>query len=132
MSRMIFVHLPVADLDRSVAFFAGLGFGFDAQFTHAEATCMVVNDRACVMLLSRPFFSTFTRREPVDARHQVEAILAVSADSRDDVDTMVDEALASGGTPAGEARDRGFLYGRSFHDPDGHQWEVLWMDPAAA
>ena len=93
---------------------------------------MVVNDQACVMLLVEPFFASFTSRELADTGRHVEAILTVSADSRDDVDALVDEALSSGGSAAGETQDQGYMYGRSFHDPDGHLWEVIWMDPAAA
>ena len=132
MSRMIFVNLPVRDPGRSREFFGGLGFAFDARFSDERTTCMVVNERACVMLLVAPFFGSFTSRALADTATHVESILAVSADSRDDVDALVDEALATGGSPAGPARDRGFAYGRSFHDPDGHLWEVIWMDPAAS
>jgi uncharacterized protein len=130
MARMIFVNLPVQDLDKSVAFFTGLGFAFDARFTDENATCMVVNDQACVMLLVQPFFSTFTTRALADTRTHVEAILAVSARSRTEVDTLADTALALGGTPAKVAEDHGYMYGRSFHDLDGHAWEVIWMDAA--
>jgi uncharacterized protein len=132
MSRMIFVNLPVQDLDRSVAFFRGLGFTFNEQFTDRNATCMEVSDQACVMLLVRPFFATFTTKDVADAAASTEAILAVSARSRAEVDTLVDRALALGGAVAKQPSDEGFMYGRSFYDPDGHAWEVMWMDPAAA
>ena len=132
MSRMIFVNLPVQDLDRSVAFFRGLGFTFNEQFTDRNATCMEVSDQACVMLLVRPFFATFTTKDVADAAASTEAILAVSARSRAEVDTLVDRALALGGAVAQQPSDDGFMYGRSFYDPDGHAWEVMWMDPAAA
>jgi uncharacterized protein len=132
MSRMIFVNLPVQDLDRSVAFFRGLGFTFNEQFTDRNATCMEVSDQACVMLLVRPFFATFTTKDVADAAASTEAILAVSARSRAEVDTLVDRALALGGAVAKQPSDDGFMYGRSFYDPDGHAWEVMWMDPAAA
>ena len=132
MSRMIFVNLPVQDLDRSVAFFRGLGFTFNEQFTDRNATCMEVSDQACVMLLVRPFFATFTTKDVADAAASTEAILAVSARSRAEVDTLVDRALALGGAVAKQPSDEGFMSGRSFYDPDGHAGEVMWMDPAAA
>ena len=131
MSRMIFVNLPVQDLDTSVGFFSKLGFGFNQQFSDETSTCMVVSEQACVMLLSRPFFSTFTTKEVADSATTTEAILAVSADSREEVDTLVDTALELGAQPTKEPQDEGFMYGRSFYDLDGHAWEVMWMDPAA-
>ena len=131
MSRMIFVNLPVADLGTARAFFTGLGFELNERFSDDKSACLVVNEHACVMLLAEPFFATFTSRAVADTATEVEAILALSAESRDDVDALVDAALATGGGPAGEPADQGFMYGRSFHDPDGHLWEVIWMDPAA-
>jgi uncharacterized protein len=131
MSRMVFVNLPVHDLDKSVAFFTSLGFEFNARFTDENATCMVVNDQALVMLLVRPFFSTFTTREVVDAASGTEVILGISAETREEVDTLADRALALGGGVAKEPSDEGFMYGRSFYDLDGHAWEVMWMDPSA-
>jgi uncharacterized protein len=131
MSRMIFVNLPVADLQRSVDFWAGLGFTFNPQFTDENATCMVISDDACVMLLTEKFFSTFTTKPVVDAARQTEAILALSAESREEVDRLADQAVLTGGSSANPPQDDGFMYGRSFHDPDGHLWEVLYMDPAA-
>jgi predicted lactoylglutathione lyase len=131
MSRMVFVNLPVHDLDKSVAFFTSLGFEFNARFTDENATCMVVNDQALVMLLARPFFSTFTTREVVDAASGTEVILGISAETREEVDTLADRALALGGGVAKEPSDEGFMYGRSFYDLDGHAWEVMWMDPGA-
>ena len=131
MSRMVFVNLPVHDLDKSVAFFTSLGFRFNSRFTDEDATCMVLNEQAFVMLLVRPFFSTFTTREVVDAASATEVILGVSAQSRDEVDALVDRALALGGGVAKGSSDEGYMYGRSFYDLDGHAWEVLWMDPQA-
>ena len=131
MSRMIFVTLPVRDLPASVDFFTRLGFEFNQEFSDELATCMVLSDHACVMLLVRPFFATFTRKHVADAS-TTEAILAVSAESREEVDALVDKALSLGGTTANEPSDQGYMYGRSFHDLDGHAWEVMWMDPHAA
>jgi predicted lactoylglutathione lyase len=132
MSRMLFVNLAVSDLEQSVAFFGGLGFSFDPRFTDDSATCMVVGEDAFVMLLVRSRFAEFTTKPLVDAATHTEAIMALSAESREEVDALADRALATGGSPAGEPLELGFMYGRSFHDPDGHLWEVVWMDPAAA
>ena len=131
MSRQIYVNLAVEDLDRSVEFFTRLGFTFEPRFTDETATCMVVSDEAFVMLLLRDRFADFTPKEIVDSTAQTEAILAVSAESRAEVDSLADAALAAGGNRANEPMDLGFMYARSFHDPDGHLWELIYMDPAA-
>ena len=131
MARMLFVNLPVKDLDASVDYFTKLGFTFDARFTDDTATAMVVNEQATVMLLTESKFADFTTKKPVDATAQTETIVAVSADSREDVDGFADKALELGGSPANEPMDFGFMYGRSFNDLDGHLWEIVWMDPAA-
>jgi predicted lactoylglutathione lyase len=128
---MLIPNLPVKDLDRSVAFFTGLGFTFDARFTDDTATAMIVNEQASVMLLTETRFAEFTIRPLADPTQQTAAIMALSAESREDVDAFADNALALGGSPAKDPLDHGFMYGRSFMDPDGHQWEVFWMDPAA-
>ncbi len=129
--RLIFVNLAVEDLGRSVDFFTELGFEFDPRFTDESATCLVVSDQAFVMLLVKARFRDFTKKELVDSTKQTEAILAVSAESREGVDELADKALAAGGSPANDPMDYGFMYGRSFHDPDGHLWEVVWMDMSA-
>jgi len=128
---MIFVNLPVRDLKQTVGFWTGLGFTFNPQFTDENTTCMVISDHACVMLLTDELFSTFTTRQVADATEHTEAILALSAESREEVDRLVDTAVTTGGSAANETQDEGYMYGRSFHDPDGHLWEVLYMDPAA-
>ncbi len=130
-SRKIFVNLAVEDLARSVDFFTELGFSFDPRFTDETATCMVVSEEAFVMLLLEDRFKDFTKKELADPTRHTEAILAVSAESREGVDELADKALAAGGSPANDPLDMGFMYGRSFHDPDGHLWEVVWMDPSA-
>ena len=130
-SRKIFVNLAVEDLARSVDFFTKLGFSFDPRFTDEQATCMIVSDEAFVMLLVQDRFQDFTKKELVDPTTHTEAILAVSAESREGVDELADKALQAGGSPANDPVDMGFMYGRSFHDPDGHLWEVIWMDPSA-
>ena len=131
MSRSLFLNLAVSDLDRSVEFFRALGFEFNPQFTDETATCMIVGEDAFVMLLTKTRFSDFTTKELADPATQTEAITAVSADSREDVDKLADKALASGGSTANDPMDLGFMYSRSFHDPDGHLWEIMWMDPSA-
>ena len=131
-SRHLFVNLPVDDLDRSTAFFTALGFSFDPRFTDETATSMIVGDGAYVMLLTKAKFAEFTKKPIVDAAQQIEVIVAFSAASREGVDELADAALASGGSDASEPLDYGFMYSRSFQDPDGHIWEVLWMDEAAA
>lgn len=130
MSTKIFVNLPVKDLERSRAFFSALGYSFNEQFTDENATCLVISDDIFAMLLVEPFFKTFTTKEVADTSSSAEAIIALSADSRAAVDELADRALAAGGKPSMEPSDMGFMYGRSFQDPDGHLWEVIWMDPA--
>lgn len=131
MARKIFVNLAVEDLDKSVEFFTKLGFTFDPRFTDESATCMIVSDEAFVMLLAESRFKDFTKKQLADPTTHTEAILAFSAESRAQVDELADKALESGGSPANDPMDHGFMYGRSFDDPDGHLWEVMWMDPAA-
>ena len=128
--RKIFVNLPVRDLKKSIGFFSRLGFEFNRQFTDEKAACMVVSSEAYVMLLSEPFFRTFTDRELCDTARQIEGLVALSCSSRADVDSMVNTAITSGGSPARAPQDHGFMYGWSFYDPDGHHWEVFWMDPS--
>ncbi len=129
-ARKIFVNLAVEDLRVSVAFFTKLGFAFDERFTDDSATCMVVSDDAFVMLLVKDRFKEFTKKELADSATHTEAIVALSAQSRAEVDELVEKALAAGGGQANEPVDHGFMYGASFEDPDGHLWEVIWMDPA--
>ena len=130
--RMMFVNLPVHDLDRAKAFFGKLGFSFNPRFTDDKAACMVVSDVGYVMLLQEAFYRTFTRREPCDTTRQNEGLVALSCQSRAEVDGLVRAAVAAGGSQAMEPLDHGFMYERSFYDPDGHHWAVLWMDPRVA
>ena len=131
MSRLIFVNIPVKDLDASTGFFRTLGFDFDQRFTDESCACMVVSEQAYVMLLQEDRFADFTSKQIADARATTESILCVSAESREDVDRFADTALGAGAAAAGETQDHGFMYGRSFQDLDGHIWEVMWMDPKA-
>jgi predicted lactoylglutathione lyase len=129
--RMLFTNIAVADLDASKAFFGKLGFTFDERFTNEQAAAMPINDLAVVMLLQKDFFASFLTKPQVDATTATEATLCVSADSKAAVDALADDALGAGATPAKDPVDYGFMYGRSFNDPDGHHWEVMWMDPKA-
>jgi len=128
---MIFVNLPVNNLDRSKEFFTKLGFTINQQFTDENASCIVISDAIFLMLLVKPFFGTFTNKEIADAAATTEAIIALSADSRAEVDALVDNAIAAGAGPSKEPMDQGYMYSRSFADPDGHLFEVMWMDPSA-
>jgi predicted lactoylglutathione lyase len=131
LSRKLFVNLGVRDLEASIEFFSELGFAFDPRFTDESATCMILSEEAFVMLLVEDRFKDFTSKALCDAGTHTEAILAISAESREQVDVLVDTALDCGGRPANEPMDHGFMYGRSFQDVDGHLWEVIWMDPDA-
>ena len=131
MATKMFVNLPVKDLNRSVEFFTKLGYTFNPQFTDENATCMIVGDDNYVMLLVEPFFKTFTPKPIADATSTTEALVTLSADSRADVDRIVEAAFAAGARRYKEPDDRGFMYGWGFEDLDGHIWEHFWMDPAA-
>jgi predicted lactoylglutathione lyase len=133
MSRMIFVNLPVADLPRSRAFLEALGAANEPRFTDETAACMTFADTIHVMLLTHAKFRQFTPRPIADATAASEVLLCLSADSRGSVDAAVERAVANGGTadPAPK-QDYGVMYGRSVADPDGHIWEIMWMDAAAA
>ena len=131
MSTNLFVNLPVRNLDRSIAFFGSLGFTFDPQFTDDTATCMAVNDNIFVMLLTEAKFRAFTPKEICDATKNTEVLLALSCESREQVDDMVRKAVAGGGSTYNEAQDHGFMYGHGFQDLDGHIWEVMYMNPNA-
>ncbi|MGW0117007.1 VOC family protein [Streptomyces sp. NPDC003327] len=132
--QMIFVNLPVKDLDVSKAFYEKIGYSINPQFTDETAACVVISDTIFAMLLTEEKFRSFTApgKEIADAGRTTEVLLTLSAESREKADELADAALAAGGSPAKEPMDLGFMYGRSFADPDGHHWEVFWMDPAAA
>jgi predicted lactoylglutathione lyase len=132
MSTKIFVNLPVKDLAVSRRFFTALGYTVNEQFSDDNAASIMISDDIVAMLLAEPYFKTFTTKPIVDATTAAEVILALGVESRAEVDRLADIALASGGSAANEPQDHGFMYGRSFQDPDGHLWEVVWMDPAAA
>jgi uncharacterized protein len=130
---MIFVNLPVKDLQRSRAFLEALGAVNEPKFTDETAACMTLSDSIHVMILTHEKFSQFTPRPIADANAGSEVLLCLSADSRESVDSTVEQGVRAGGTadPAPK-QDYGVMYGRSVADPDGHIWEIMWMDPAAA
>ncbi|SEG73750.1 VOC family protein [Bosea lathyri] len=131
MPQMIFVNLPVKDLDRSVTFFKALGFSFNPQFTDETATCMVISDTIFAMLLTHEKFLSFSPKPIADTSKSVEVLTCLSRDSREAVDAMVKTAVAAGGTTYNAPQDHGFMYGHGFQDLDGHVWELMWMDPGA-
>jgi uncharacterized protein len=128
--RKLFVNIPVGDLQRSIDFFEALGFTFNTQFTDVTATAMLVGEDAYFMLLTKEKFASFSKRPLGDAKRETNALFSLGVASRAAVDEMVKKAVASGGSHALEPQDHGFMYGWSFYDPDGHHWEVFWMDPA--
>lgn len=128
MHDLIFVNLPVADLDRSRAFFTEVGYTFNEDFCDGQALCLELGPSLHAMLLDRDFFASF-HDSPVAEAGTVEALLCVSARSRAEVDAVVDRAVAAGGTPL-RVSDHGMMYGRSYADPDGHIWEIMWMEAA--
>ena len=129
---MIFVNLPVADLAAARAFYEAIGAANNPQFTDETAACMVFSDTIHVMLLTHAKFAQFTPKRIADAHQTSEVLICISADSREAVDEMTDAALSAGGREPRERQDYGFMYSRSFEDPDGHIWEPMWMDLAAA
>lgn len=131
MSRLLFLNLPVADLGASRAFFAELGFEFNEKFCDDGAACMIVSDKAYLMLLERDRFAEFVTRPVADPTAAAALTVAISAEDREAVDAFVEAALAAGASAAKDPQDYGFMYQRSFHDLDGHHWEVAWMDPVA-
>lgn len=132
MTQMIFVNLPVTDVARSKAFYEAVGFTNNKQFSDETGACMVLSESICVMLLSHPKWAQFTKKTIPDARKVAQVLLCISRDNRDAVDAIVAAASRAGGTPdPTPQQDFGFMYGRSFEDPDGHIWETMWMDAAA-
>jgi uncharacterized protein len=132
MSRMIFVNLPVADLPRATRFYEAAGFVGQPQFTDETAGCLKWSEAIFVMLLTHEKWRTFTTR-PVADRGASEVMLALTCADRDEVDRLAGVAARAGGTAdVNPPQDHGFMFSRSFADPDGHVWEAFWMDPAAA
>jgi uncharacterized protein len=132
MPQMIFVNLPVTDIPRSRAFYEALGFTINEKFSDANAACVVISEAIYLMILSKPFFQGFSALPVADTKATTSALIALNRDDRAAVDTMVDAALAHGGSSPKPAQDHGFMYQRTFTDPDGNVFEPFWMDPAAA
>ena len=133
MSRMIFINLPVSDLPSSRTFLEALGATNEPRFTDETAACMTFSDAIHVMLLTHDKFSQFTPRPIADAQTGSQVLLCLSSDSRESVDSTLERAIGAGGTAdPSPKQDYGVMYGRSVADPDGHIWEIMWMDPAAA
>lgn len=128
MATKVFINLPVKDLDRSMAFFNNLGFSFNPQFTDEKAGCMVISDSIFAMLLTEPYFQTFTKKAVSDAKTSTEVLIALDAGSKDEVQEMVAKAKGGGAAIYQEAQDHGWMYQHSFADLDGHQWELIYMD----
>ena len=128
MAAQIFVNLHVKDLEKSKKFYTAIGFTINPQFTDDTAACVVISDTIFIMLITHAKFREFTPKEISDAHKTTEMLNALSAESKDQVNAMVDKAIQSGGGMAGQPQDHGFMFSRSFNDPDGHIWEVFWMD----
>ncbi len=132
MLKQIFVNLPIQDMARSQAFFKALGLSFNPRFTNEQGACLEIAENIYAMLLVKPFFQGFTKLPVADATQTTEVLIALSCESRAEVDELVAKAAAAGGTTPNAPQDHGFMYQHGFADPDGHQWEVFWMDEAAA
>lgn len=128
--KQIFVNLPVKDLRVSIDFFTKIGFSFDQNFTDENATCMIINENIYAMLLTEKFYSTFIMKNIADTTRDNEVINALAVGSRHEVDSMVDKAMAAGATHD-KIEDHGWMYGRYFEDPDGHIWQIFFMDMTA-
>lgn len=131
MKQQIFINLPVKDMARAKAFYGALGYSFNPQFTNDQGACLVISEEIYVMLLIEPFFQTFTGKPVADASKVTEAILCLSCESRAGVDAFVAKARAAGAAVPRAPQDHGFMYGHGFEDPDGHVWELAYMDMAA-
>ncbi|WP_413379438.1 VOC family protein [Paenibacillus taichungensis] len=127
-AKQIFVNLPVKDLKRSVDFFTKVGFEFNVNFTDESTTCMIIGDNIYAMLLVEDRFQSFISKKISNAADTAEVIVALSVDSREQVDLIVQAALDAGAKPYNDPQDHGFMYGWSFQDPDDHLWEVSYMD----
>ena len=133
MPKMIFLNLPVADLQRSIAFYEAVGATKNPQFSDETAACMVFSDTIHVMILTHDKYRQFTSKPIADAHSTSQALICISAGGKEEVDAIVARAASGGGSAdPGPTQDYGFMYGRSFEDPDGHHWEVMWMDVEAA
>ncbi len=132
MFRQIFVNLPIQDMARSQAFFKALGLSFNPRFTNEQGACLEIGENFYAMLLVKPFFQGFVQKPISDAHQSTQVILALSVDSRAEVEAVMAKAVAAGATRGPETKDHGFMLQDGFADLDGHQWEVFWMDESAA
>ena len=128
MAKQIFVNLPVEDLQKSISFFESLGFKFNPTFTDEKAACLIIGENIYAMLLTKPMFSNFTKKDIADASKTTEVLLAIDVESRKAVDKMVEKAVSAGGTVYMDTQDHGWMYAHSFADLDGHQWEIMYID----
>ena len=131
MPTKIFVNLPVKDLDKTIEFFTALGYRFDPRVTDENATCMIVDENIYVMLLVEKFFGQFTRKKIADAHETTEAIICLSAESKNAVNEIIEKAVKAGATTPMPPQDHGWMYQHGFQDPNGHLWEFAYMDEAA-
>ena len=131
MARKIFVNLPVKNLKSSMDFFSSLNFTFNPQFTDDTAACMVISEDIYAMLLTHAKFKEFTPNPICDATKSTEALICLSCESRAAVDDTVSKAVAGGGKTYNQPQDHGFMYAHGFQDPDGHIWELIYMEPSA-
>lgn len=129
MATKIFINLPVKDLNKSIEFFTKLGFTFNLEFTDETATCMIIGENIFAMLLTEKRYKDFTKKQIADATKTSEVLICIDSESKQEVDEMVSKALQYGGTPGINKQDYGWMYSDSFDDPDGHTWEIMWMDP---
>lgn len=130
MSTQVFINLPVRDLEKSKAFYVALGHQVNPKFTDENAACIVISDTIYVMLLVQDYFKTFTSKTLCDTATHIQTLIALSTESRTQVDEVMSRAAAAGGREAGDPKDYGFMYQRSFADPDGHTWEIFYMNEA--
>ncbi|HEY2207221.1 MAG TPA: VOC family protein [Pseudonocardia sp.] len=131
MDRMVFINLPVTDLSASNAFYTGLGFTINPMFSDENTTCVKISEQIWVMLMVRERFQDFVLGEIADPHKTTQVLLCLSAESRAEVDRLVADALANGGSSWQPVQEQGPMYGHSFADPDGHVWEVMYMDMSA-
>jgi uncharacterized protein len=131
MARMIFVNIPVRDLERSKRFFKALGFTLNLQFADDSACCVVISGTIFLMILTRPRFAGFSALPVADTQKVTGALIALTCDGRGEVDSLTEAALAAGGSEPKPPTDHGFMYTRTFMDPDGNVFEPFWMDPDA-
>jgi predicted lactoylglutathione lyase len=128
MATKIFINLPVEDLDKSVSFFSNLGYIFNPQFTDEKAACMIISDSIFAMLMIKDYFKTYTKKQVSDAKTFTEVLIALDANSKEEVQQIVAKASALGASIYSEPQDHGWMYQHSFADLDGHQWEFMYMD----